>query len=254
MKFFRILSLFVKYFLVFLIFPPLITFADYKVIVPNNNSYSIGLDLGIAKPTNLGPKTTFPLGYSTFTYSPDINNVQTLISGISLNKTLPIMSLYTLQAGISYHYLASMNVNGNLEQGISPPYYQSTYAYTIKSSLYLLEGKIHRPFYTYFFPYFYLALGEASNKAYNYSTNVPDYLTVTPTYSSKTTNSFAYSVGIGLDYFVLAKVSIGLGYRFINLGKAGLGTGTIRNTSVGAELTQSNLYLNTILAQINYFI
>jgi hypothetical protein len=155
---FRGLMILIRYFLLLFIFFPIITFADNKIVLLNDNSYSIGLDLGIVKPTNLGPSTTFPLGYSTFTYSPDTNNIQNLFPGISLNKNLALIPSYTLQVGISYHYIPPMNVNGNLEQGISPPYYQSTYAYEMKSSLYLLEAKIHRQGYNHLFPYFYLAL------------------------------------------------------------------------------------------------
>jgi len=253
MDFFRSMFVFIRSGLFVLACVPIGTLAENSVSLLNNNPYSLGLDLGLAKPTNIGKSTTFPLGYSTFAYSSNNNDTHAVISGVSVNKTLPINSLYTLQAGISYHYISGMNAKGNLEQGISSPYYQSTYSYRVKSSQYLVEAKLHRQFYHYF-PYVFLGLGMASNSAYSYSTAVPNYLTVTPNYSDRTTNSFSYSLGIGVDYFVMPKLSIGLGYRFINLGKVGLGTGVIRNTRVGAELTQSNLYINTLLAQLNYFI
>jgi opacity protein-like surface antigen len=229
------------------------TFATNSVSLLNNNPYSVALELGIAKPTNLGKSTTFPLGYSTFSYGSNSNDAHALISGLSVNKTLTINSLYALQVGISYHYISSMDVNGILEQGVSSPYYQSTYSYSVNSSQYLVEAKLHREFYQYF-PYVFLGLGVASNTAHDYSTAVPSYLAVTPNYSNRTTNSFTYSLGLGVDYFVMPKLSIGLGYRFINLGNVGLGSGVIRSTRVGAELTQSNLYINTLLAQFNYFI
>lgn len=244
---------FVSYVLFFLVFAPMTTLAENSVSLLNNNPYSVGLDLGIAKPTNIGKSTTFPLGYSTFSYSSSRNDPHTIISGVSVNKTLTINSLYTLQLGISYHYLSNMDVKGNLAQGISSPYYQSSYSYSINSSQYLVEAKLRRQFYHYF-PYVYLGLGVAANSAYDYSTAIPNYLTVTPNYSNNTTNSFTYSLGIGADYFVMPTLSIGLGYRFINLGNVGLGAGVIRSMRVGAELTQSNLYLNTLLAQLNYFI
>src|SRR5579864_28233 len=127
MDFFRTLSSFVRYVLFFLAFVPMTTLAKDSVSLLNNNPYSVGLDLGIVNPTNIGKSTTFPLGYSTFIYSSNSNDARALISGISVNKTLTINSLYTLQIGISYHYISSMDVQGNLEQGISSPYYQSTY-------------------------------------------------------------------------------------------------------------------------------
>jgi hypothetical protein len=244
-----------KHILFFSIFFPTTILANNSQSLLPNRQYSIGLDLGVAKPTNLGNSTTFPLGYSTFSYSPVTQNVHALISGISISKVLAITPLSTLQIGVSAHSLSSsISVKGNLEQGISPPYYQATYSYSINSYQYLAEAKLQHQVYEHYFPYIYLGLGVASNSAYDYSTTVPDYLTVTPDYSNKTTNSFAYSLGLGIDYFVKPQVSIGLGYRFINLGKIGLGSGVIRNTNVDAKLTQSNLYLNTLLAQLNYFI
>jgi opacity protein-like surface antigen len=145
-----------------------------------------------------------------------------------------------------------MDVDGTLMQGIVPPYYQANYSYNIESSQYMIDAKLRRQFKTLIFPYIYLGLGIASNSAFNYETNVPAYLTVTPTYSNKTIYAFTYSIGLGIDY-VMQNMSLGLGYRFINLGKIGLGNGRIRNTSVGSVLTQSNLYMNALLIQCNYF-
>lgn len=250
----NLFSTFLKSILFFSTFIPVIALADNTLPSSTNRQYSIGLDLGAARPTNIGSATTFQSGYSIFSYSSNTNNIYALFSGISLNKIFTIAPLYSLQAGISFHHISSMNVNGNFEQGISPPYYQSTYSYSINSSQYLLDAKLRRQVYELFFPYLYLGLGMASNRAFNYSAPVPDYLIVTPQYRDKITNSFTYSVGLGADYFVTPNVSLGVGYRFINLGKVSLGSGTIRNTTVGAKLTQSNLYVNTLLAQLNYFI
>ncbi|GEM_PF-3246701 len=246
---------FFKYILFFSILIPTITFAaNNSPLLLTSSQYSLGLDLGVANPTQLGNAPIFPLGYSTYSYSPNDNNVFAAMYGVSISKILTIDSLYTLQLGVSFHHVSSMDVKGDLAQGISPPYYQSNYSYNINSSQYLVDAKLSRQLYNRFFPYFYLGLGVATNKAYNYSTDVPDYLTLTPEYSNKTTNSFSYSIGVGVDYLVRSNLSIGCGYRFINLGKVGLGSGTIGNKNAGAKLTQSNLYMNTVLAQLNYFI
>jgi opacity protein-like surface antigen len=243
-----------RYILFFLTLISINTLADTDTSFLTSDSYSVGLDLGMAKPTSIGDSTSFPLGYSTFSYSPGSNDIYTSISGISLNKLFALAPAYTLQVGLSYHYISRMNINGNLEQGITPPRYQSSYSYRINSSQYLVEAGLFRQFYDRFFPYIYLGAGVASNSAYDYSTTVPAYLTVTPDYSNKTRNSFTYSLGLGVFYFIAPKVSLGLGYRFIDLGRAGLSTGIIRNTPLDAKLTQSNLYMNALLAQINYFI
>lgn len=243
-----------KRILFFSIFFPIATLADTSASLFSNNQYAIGVDLGIGKPTNLGSATTFSSGYSTFSYSSNTNNSDTFISGISISKLFTLDPFYTLQVGGSVHHISNMNVTGNLEQGISAPYYQSTYSYSVSSYQYLVDAKLSRQWVTDYFPYVYLGLGMASNTAHDYSTTVPDYLTVTPDYSNNTTNSFSYSVGVGVDYFVKPKLSIGLGYRFIDLGKVELGSGVVRNTNVGVQLSQSNLYMNALFAQLTYYL
>lgn len=246
-----------KHSLFFLTFIPIVALANTNnnpSSLLTNPQYAVGLDLGVTKPTNLGSSTTFPIGYSTFSYGSNTSDVHAVFSGISISKIVTVAPLYTLQVGASAHYISNISAKGDLEQGISPPFYQSSYAYSISSYQYLIDAKLRRQFYDRYIPYIYLGLGVASNRAYNYSTAVPDYLTLTPEYSNRTTSSFSYSLGLGFDYLVTSKVSFGVGYRFINLGRIGLGPGVIRNTNIGAQLTQSNLYMNTLLAQINYFI
>lgn len=239
------MDLFRKFFLLFICFLPTIAFSYTD---------SVGLDFGVAMPTNVGNSATFPLGFSTFSYSPRTHINCDYISGISFNRMFVLAPLYSAQIGASYHYLSNMDVKGDLMQGIAPPFYQANYYYRINSSQYMIDAKLRREFQSRFFPYVYLGLGLSANSAFNYTTNVPAYLTVTPDYSNKTTYAFTYSLGIGMDYLVVPKLSVGLGYRFINLGNTGLGKGMIRNTSTKAALTQSNLYVNSLLVQLNYFI
>jgi len=216
--------------------------------------YSVGLDLGVSRANQVGESTSFPLGYSNFIYTPSDNTDNETIAGISLDKIFFFAPLYSVQVGASYQHLSNMDVNGTLAQGISTPYYQANYAYTISSSQYLLDAKLRRQVNTRLIPYLYLGLGFASNRASDYATTVPPYLTVTPTYNNRSIHCFSYDLGIGLDLMLNSHVSVGFGYRYINLGKMGLGTGVIRNTAVKAALTQSNFYLNSIIAQLNFYI
>lgn len=235
-----------------LCFFPTLTFANRSIV--NQNPYSVGLELGTIKPTNLGNSTSFPIGFSTFSYGSNTNDSHATFFGVSANKIFTLAPRYSAQIGASYHYISNMNVEGNLLQGVSTPYYQANYSYTVNSSQYLIDTKLRQEFRRNLFPYLYLGLGVASNSAFNYETTVPAYLTVTPTYKNKTTYAFSYSAGAGIEYVIQSKLSIGLGYRFINLGGMGLGSGTIRNTAVKAALSQSNVYLNSLLAQLNYYI
>ncbi len=60
-------------------------------------------------------------------------------------------------------------------------------------------------------------------------------------------------MGLGVDYVIKPKLVVGFGYRFSDLGAVGLGQGTIRNRQIGSYITQSQLYLNTLLIELNWF-
>lgn len=219
------------------------------------NDYTVGVDLGVGYPSNLGNSAQFPVGLSTFTYKPKHNNTYPFYSGISVDKNIVLINnAYLLQAGLNYSNLSAMVVDGNISQGIEPPYYESNYTYAVNSMQLFVEAKLRHLRYQEFSPYFVLGLGAAFNQAQNYSTNIPAYLTVTPMFSNNNTSSFAYALGLGFDYKIDPKLSLGLIYRFINLGEVALGSGKIRATPVSNPFKQSNVYINTLAVHLNYFI
>lgn len=220
----------------------------------NNDAYILGVDLGVGHPTNLGNTTQFQLGYSTFIYNPSHDYPWPFYGGVSVHKNLIKTSRYLLEAGLSYHYFSRMKVNGDLSQGISQPFYQANYFYSVMSSQALIEAIIRRPWDSCFSPYIIFGLGGAFNRTDDFSTNVPPFLTVTPSYTDETRSSFSYVIGAGMDYLLDAKLSIGIGYRFVDLGTAGPGSGQIRNIPVSDELKQSHLYVHTLALHFNYFI
>lgn len=229
-------------------------FAGKPITLPIDDSYTLSVDLGVGHPTKLGNSTQFQLGYSTFTYHPKNSYEWPFYGGIAIDRNVIKNTLYTVQLGLSYHYFSPMSVNGNLKQGISPPYYQANYTYAINSSQFLAEAILRRSWNQMLSPYVILGLGAAFNYAQNYSTNVPAYLTLTPSYSNRTRSSFSYAAGLGVDYLIDPKLSIGLAYRFVDLGAAGLGTGKIRYKQVSDKLQQSNLYVHVLAIHFNYFI
>ncbi|MCX7115614.1 MAG: hypothetical protein NTW08_06890 [Gammaproteobacteria bacterium] len=227
----------------------------YSPLFANNDvpQYVLGLDLGLSETTSLGNAITFPLGYSTFIYTPYHHTDTPLRYGVSLSKNIPLTPFNTLQLGVSYHPYTSMQVNGTLQQGISQPYYEASYSYSIQGAQLLAEAKLEHLWRNRYAPYLIAGIGAGFNKAQQYATTVPNYLTLTPFYTNNTTTSFSYTAGLGVDLFIKPELSIGLGYRFSDLGSVGLGQGAIRNTPVSNVLNQSHLYLNTVLIQLNCF-
>lgn len=240
-------------FIIFFLFSNVI-FALEKIELTHNDPYMVGVDLGVGHPGKLGNSTQFSLGYSTFIYHPKDDNSWPFYGGVSISKNLIQKIFYTIQSGISYHYFSPMRVKGTLLQGITPPHYQANYFYAITTSQVLFETLLRQPWNHCFSPYITIGLGVALNHARNFSTDVPAYLTLTPSYRNNTTTSFSYVIGLGFDYLIDPKLSLGMSYRFNNLGSAGLGKGQIRDTYVGEKLRQSYLYVNTLAVHLNYFI
>lgn len=93
--------------------------------------------------------------------------------------------------------------------------FQYTYKYNVVARELLAQAKLMRPYHDKFYPYFLVGLGGSFNKASNYSTNVPPFLTFTREYGNNTSSSFAYRVGLGMDMDVTQHARIGLSvFRF----------------------------------------
>ncbi len=234
---------------------PAISIAQQPQIKENvKKQYIFGLDLGLSAPSNLGNSTSIPLGYSTFSYQAQHHNdFGPLRFGATLSRRLIFTPKNALDIGLSYHTISSMLINGNLNQGIYPLYYPATYQYSVKASQLLAEAKLVHQWHDLFYPYIITSVGGGFNKAQHYSTNIPEFMTITPMYANHSKASFSYTAGVGVGYFITEPISLGLGYRFSDLGSVGLGNGTIRYTTISSPLKQSHIYLNTLLIELNCF-
>lgn len=214
--------------------------------------FVLGLDIGHTQ-TNQIHSVTFPLGYSTFSYVPQKSPSSTRY-GISLSRKFIVNSLNNILIGLSYHQFSSKTIKGTLEQGIFPPYYNANYQYNLQSSQLLAEIKAQHQWHQLFYPYLTAGIGWGINTAKQFQTTVPDYLTVTPTFSNQTNSALSYTLGLGVDILLSTKVAMGVGYLFSDLGQVGLGHGLIRNTVLPNYINQSHLYTNTVLAQLSWYI
>jgi len=225
----------------------------FSAYAKQTDQYVFGLDVGTSATSHLGNSASFPLGYSTFIYKSKSKTHNPVRFGVSMSKNINFSSQNAVQIGISYHDITKMGVNGSLEQGISPPFTPFNYNYSINSSQLLVEAKLLHQWNKLFYPYLTGGIGAGFNKATNYSTNVPNYLTLTPYYSDKSSTSLSYSVGLGINFLKFQPIAIGLGYRFSDLGQVKLGNGHLRNRLITSQLGQSHLYLNTFLIELNCY-
>lgn len=219
----------------------------------DNKRFAFGLDIGGAQTNQSGRSVHFPLGYSTFNYSPE-QDASSARYGISFSRRFMLNSLNSLLIGLSYHQFSEMTVRGTLQQGIFPPLYSADYQYTIELSQMLIDAKMQHQWGQRLYPYITAGLGGGFNRAKHFYTTVPGYLTVTPTYPNHHSSSLSYALGLGIDALLASNITVGVGFLFSDLGQVGLGNGSLRQTSLSNYLNQSHVHINTILAQISWYL
>ncbi|RUR08610.1 outer membrane protein [Legionella septentrionalis] len=232
----------------------IIVHASYSVVNEKtalDKQFVLGLDFGVTVKNNAVSNTQFPLGYSTFRYTPHQNDYSARY-GVSLGHRFAINSFNNLIIGLGYHQFSPIHVTGTLEQGITPPLYKANYQYNLQLSQLLAEVKLQHEWHQ-IYPYVVGGIGCGFNKAKEFSTNVPQTLTFTPTYTNHSDSSLSYMLGLGIDIPFLPNATIGVGYAFSDLGRVGLGDGSIRGRRVPNNLTQSHFYTNTLLAQLSLY-
>jgi opacity protein-like surface antigen len=157
------------------------------------------------------------------------------------------------QLGLEYNQTRHFIQRGTLMQGADVPS-SDTYAYQYRVILRqaLIEGKLFYRFKHHVYPYVLAGLGTSFNKAYNFTTTVPHFLTFTREYSSDTSRSFTYAAGLGLDVDITCHLRAGISYRFTDAGRVKLGNATINDISVSGTFKQSHVYVNQLLAQLSW--
>lgn len=212
---------------------------------------------GVAFTSDVGKSTTFPIQNPStdefFIYQPHNQDAQKGMFDLFLGAERPLHTPWALQLGIDYNQLAPFYPEGILIQGADvASENQYAYSYKIRTTQLLAEGKLFYNFKQVYHPYFLVGLGASFNRASNFATDVPPFLTFTREYENHSRTSFTYALGLGLDIDAAQHCRLGLGYRFADLGKAGLGQATIDTTQVPWTLSQSHFYVNEVVAQFTY--
>jgi len=160
---------------------------------------------------------------------------------------------WEIQLGLSYYQLSSVRVAGTLSQGTDTitrlDWQQFDYRYKIISRQALVEAKLVASWYDVLHPYIEAGIGASFNNAYHYSvtfisTNPVNEVFVTPVYKDNTNTAFSYRAGLGIDIDIIDHVRLGVGYRFVDWGKADLGSGYIGSAVINNTLEQPHLYSN----------
>lgn len=215
----------------------------------------VGIESGVAISTDAGKSKTFPIknpeSDEFYSYSCQHKAQAAILYGGFVGAEWTELNHLGVQFDVNYNQSSPFSVKGVLTQGVDAQSEDSYhYKYKIIIRQLLMEGKLVYKSKSRFNPYLLLGLGASFNKAYGYSTTVPDSLTFTRVFKNNSTSSFTYAAGAGVDIDILQYLRAGIGYHFTNLGKAKLGSATIDNVSVSGTLSQPNFYANEIFLQL----
>ena len=198
----------------------------------------------------------FTADSSLFTYDVDSTRQTRGVWGASfgVDSELMFFNPWRLQIGFGYYQTGPFTLEGELTQGVLPiSSAQFNYDYRIISRQLLAEAKVTRECHENFYPYLFVGIGAAFNRAENFQLyDFPEFLLFSPEFKNNTITSFTYSIGLGIDYEFMSHFLLGVGYRFTDLGRTNLGKGYIDTFSLGPTLNQSNIYTNEFLVQLSY--
>jgi opacity protein-like surface antigen len=185
-------------------------------------------------------------------YLSGLTNDTEQFGGVFVGLESEFYPAWMWQTDLSFYQTSSLNASGDVLQFTDPAFDNFRFNFQIQSRRYLVESKLMHIVREHYYPYLTLGLGEAVNKAYGYketpfsSADVP----MGEPFGNHTLHSFTYQVGLGIDMDVYPHVRLGLGYRFVNLGRAALSPSPLQD---GPEiLSFNNLYTNELLAQLTY--
>ncbi len=211
----------------------------------------ITLSLG-AENTSVGPTNTNvsyfapPIPASTYQ---SVNSQDTqLLGGVFLGAEFNLAPRWDWQWGFSYFQNGALEAKGQVIQFGSP---NLNYEYDIASRRILTEAKLLYTFHRIYHPYVNVGIGEAFNRAGGYNEYAIDGgagVPMSQPFSSSATYNFTYMAGLGIDINATNYLRFGLGYRYADLGKVGLGTTPLQIDT--STIKNKNLTSNEFLLQI----
>ena len=180
------------------------------------------------------------------------NHIEDFVGGLFIGVENPIYGNVLGQIGVSYYQNNGYEAQGLVYQFADPSMGNLYYQYNITSQRILAESKVLLSYQEKYHPFINLGVGEAINTASQYrevpvtSASVPMF----PGFNDRTTHSFAYLIGIGVDMDVSANMRLGAMYRYVNLGQAQLSTTSIQESN--DTLKNNPFYASEILLQLSY--
>ena len=207
---------------------------------------------GAAWAKNSGTQTLYlqPIIFQTYATNPSSETVG--VADVFLGLQYDLTQKLQGQLGLTLGVTTNINRSGTIREQALRDFDNYTYSYTINQTRVALKGKlITAPMYYQFSPYVSATAGVGLNKADGFiSTPKIEEESEQPPFASKTTTSFTYTIGAGIQRAINSNWSIAGAYEFSDLGKSELGRATEQTMNQGPGL--SHLYTNGIIISLTY--
>lgn len=219
--------------------------------------------LGGGTYSNFGSEnTTVQLNNSvTNEYDANNNSNWNLLGGIGIGYTFPLSPLFQLSTYLS-GYVVGMGMVEGVEHPFvndNPNYDTLDYQFKVNSYALMLESRLAVTRYP-LQPFVLAGIGGSWNELFNYEespTNPNGTAAPVPEgFSDHGEASFAYQVGVGLQYNFLqgdtgqCTWQVSLDYRYMNFGEGSLGTNPAQTTNETLKL--SNIDTQAIVLTLHF--
>ena len=177
------------------------------------------------------------------------------MGGAFLGVERVLTERFSVQLGVSAYADCNLTPQGDVWLFSVPKFDALIYRYQVRHSRVMVEGKFLNNFLSHqaIHPYVSWEVGAAFNRACSYleTSFTPDVPPMVP-FGNRSQSSFAYGVGLGVDYNLNQRVRFGIGYQFADLGAASLGLTSAELTT--QTLSISHLYTNQLRFQLTFLI
>jgi len=184
-------------------------------------------------------------------YVADNNWKHRFLAQLFLGKDCYVQEKINLDLGVTLGFVNNIKINGVIQQFALADFDNLSYQYTINSLSAMASAKLLYLLTERLKPYLSGSLGFSNNEA-SYYQETPRIFGAVPMlpFDDHSTNSFAYSAGVGLMYYSSTQFAVGLGYQFSDLGNARLGVSAAQQTTQTPSL--NHIYLHQLLFNFNW--
>lgn len=157
------------------------------------------------------------------------------------------------QFGIALAAAGRAKFTGDVWANANPNFNNYTYKYNVVHGHVAVKGKLLADVGYGLRPYVSASIGIGVNKASDFSMQAKLYEEVVPpAFTSHSTMSTPYTLGIGIQEVVNDNLQAGFGYEFVDWGNSELGRASGQSLNTG--LIENHIYTNVLLVTLTYLL